>query len=73
MVNTRKGSGIDLPARIRRKRIVTQPQPKMNPPLNPPLAGTDPIATVQMKLLQQMANAMTEMQAQICQECQEMQ
>jgi hypothetical protein len=44
MVNTRKGGGIDPPAHIRRRRIVTQPQPEMNPPLNPPPAGADPVA-----------------------------
>jgi hypothetical protein len=52
MVNTRKGGGIDLPARIRRRRIVTQPQPEMNPTLNPPPARTDPVAAAQMQLLQ---------------------
>jgi hypothetical protein len=72
MVNTRKGGGIDLPARNHRKRIVNQPQPEMNPPSNPPLTGTNPIAATQMQLLQQMANTMKEMQAQICQERQEM-
>jgi hypothetical protein len=72
MVNTRKGGGIDLPARIHRRRIVTQPQPEMNPPLNPPPARTDPIIAAQIQLLQQMTNAMTEMQAQIHQERQEM-
>jgi hypothetical protein len=42
----------------------------MNPPLNPPPA--DDVVAAQMRLLQQMANTMTEMQAQIRQECQEM-
>jgi hypothetical protein len=32
MVNTRKGGSIDLPARIRRRREVVNPQPEMNPP-----------------------------------------
>jgi E3 ubiquitin-protein ligase DOA10 len=41
-------------------------------PLNPPPAGTDPIAAAQMQLLQQMANTMKEMQAQMRQERQEM-
>jgi hypothetical protein len=61
MVNTRKGGGIDLPARIHRRRIVTQPQPEMNPPSNPPPTGTDPIAAAQLHLVQQMANTMMEM------------
>jgi hypothetical protein len=72
MVNTKKGGGIDLLARIHRTRIATQPQPEMNPPLNPPLARTDLIAAAQIQLLQEMANTMTEMQAQIRQEHQEM-
>jgi hypothetical protein len=72
MVNTRKGGSIDLPANDRRKRIINQPQPEMSPPSNPPQAGTDPVAVAQMQLLQQMANTMTEMQAQMRQERQEM-
>ena len=52
---------IDLPANHHSKRIVNQTQPEMNPPP----AGTDPIAAAQMQLLQQMANTMKEMQAQI--------
>jgi hypothetical protein len=63
MVNTWKGGGIDLPANNRHTRIVNQPQLEMNPPPNPPPAGTDPVAATQMQLLQQMANTMTEMQA----------
>jgi hypothetical protein len=61
MVNTRKGGAIDLPANNRRRRIVNHSQPEMNPPL----AGTDLVAVAQMQLLQQMANIMTEMQAQM--------
>jgi hypothetical protein len=72
MVNTRKEGGIDLPARNCRRRIVNQPQPKKNPLPNPPPAGTDPVAAAQMHLLQQVANTMMEMQAQIRQEHQEM-
>jgi hypothetical protein len=72
MVNTRRGGGVDLPTRIHRRRIVTQPQPEMNPFLNPPPAGTDAIVAAQMQLLQQMANTMIEMQAQIRQDHQEM-
>jgi hypothetical protein len=41
----------------------------MNPPLNPP--PVDDVTAAQMQLLQQMANTMTKMQAQICQERQE--
>jgi aspartate/tyrosine/aromatic aminotransferase len=44
----------------------------MNPPLNPPPAGTDVVAAARMQLLQQMASTMTHMQAQIHQERQEM-
>jgi hypothetical protein len=67
MINTRKGGGIDLPANNRRRRIVNQPQPEMNPPSNPPPAGVDPPA--QMQLLQQMANTIM---AEMRQERQEM-
>jgi hypothetical protein len=63
MVNTRKGGGIDLPANNRRRRIVNQSQPEMDPPPNPPLARADLVAAPQMHLLQQMANTMTDMQA----------
>jgi hypothetical protein len=61
MVNTRRGGGVDLPTRIRRRRAVANPEPKMNPPLNPP--PVDDVTTAQMLLLQQMANTMIEMQA----------
>jgi hypothetical protein len=71
MVNTRKGSRIDLPANPQNRMIVRQPQPEMNP-LNPPPAGTDPVVATQMKMLQQMANTMNEMQAQMRQERHEM-
>jgi hypothetical protein len=65
MVNTRKGGRIDLPANNRRRRIVNQPQLEMNPPPKPPPARTDLITATQMQLLQQMANTMMEMQAQM--------
>jgi hypothetical protein len=65
MINTRKGGGIDLHANNRRKRIVNQPQSEMNHPPNPPPARTDPVAAALMQLLQQMANTMMEMQAQM--------
>jgi hypothetical protein len=71
MVNTRKGGDTDLPARICRRKIVTQSQQEINPPPNPPPARTNPVATAQMQLLQQMANTMTKMQVQIRQERQE--
>jgi hypothetical protein len=51
MVNTRKGGGIDLPANNRRRRIVNQPKPEMDPPSNHPPAGADPVATAQMQQL----------------------
>jgi hypothetical protein len=36
MVNTRRGGGVDLPARIRRRRAVANPEPTMNPPSESP-------------------------------------
>jgi hypothetical protein len=71
MVNTRKGGGIDLPARIRRRREVVNSQPEMNPPLNPPPAGTYVVVAAQMQQPQQMANTMAEMQAQLRQDRQQ--
>jgi uncharacterized lipoprotein YmbA len=68
MVNTRKGGGVDLPAHIRRKRAVANPESEMNPPLNPPPAGTDAMVAAQMQLLQQMANTLAEMQARLRQD-----
>ena len=53
------------------RRIVRQQQAEMNPP-NPPLAGTEPVVAAQMQMLQQMANTMMDMQAQMRQEHQEM-
>jgi hypothetical protein len=70
MVNTRRGGGVNLPARIRRTRVVANPEPEMNPPLNPP--PVDDMVVAQMRPLQQKANTMTEMQAQIYQERHEM-
>jgi hypothetical protein len=71
MVNTRKGGRINLPANPYNQRIVRQQQVEMNPQ-NPPPTGIDPVVTAQMQILQQMANTMTDMQAQMRQESQEM-
>jgi hypothetical protein len=46
MVNTKRGGGVDLPARIRRRRVVVNPEPEMNPPLNPP--PIDDVTAAQM-------------------------
>jgi hypothetical protein len=70
MVNTRKGGRIDLPANPHNQRVHRQ-QAEMNPP-NPPPARTDPVVAAQMQMLQQMANTMIDMQAQMRQERQEM-
>jgi hypothetical protein len=50
MVNTKRGGGVDLPARIRRRRVVANLEPEMNPPLNP--LSADDVAAAQMQLLQ---------------------
>jgi hypothetical protein len=74
MVNTRKGGGIDLHPNRHNKRIFRQPQQQeeeMNP-LNPPPAGTDPTVAAQMWIMQQMADTMTDMHAQMRQERQDM-
>jgi hypothetical protein len=63
MVNTKRGGGVDLPTRIRRRRVVANLEPTMNPPPNPP--PIDDVAAAQMRLLHQIANIMMEMQAQI--------
>jgi hypothetical protein len=60
-VNTRKGGGVDLPTRIRRRRAVADTEPEMNPlPV-----GSNVVVTAQMQLLQQMSNTMIEMKAQL--------
>ena len=66
MVNTRRGGGVDLPARIHRRWVVAKSEPEMNPPLNS--SSVDDVTAAQMRLLQQMANTIIEMQAQIRQE-----
>jgi hypothetical protein len=52
---------------------VANPEPEMNPPLNPSPAGTDDVVAAQMRLLQQMVNTMMEMQVQIRQDRQDRQ
>jgi hypothetical protein len=72
MVNTRKGGGIDLPPNRHTRRIFRQPQqPEIDPPPPPP-AGVDPAVAAQMRIMQQMADTMADMHAQMRQECQEM-
>jgi hypothetical protein len=71
MVNTRKGGAIDLLANPFNRRVLRQQQAEMNLP-NPPPTRTDPVVAAQMQMLQQMANTITDMQAQMRQECQEM-
>jgi hypothetical protein len=64
MVNTRKGGGIDLPPNRHTRGIFRQPQPQpavMDPPLPPPI-GVDPTVTAQMRIMQQMADTMADMQ-----------
>jgi hypothetical protein len=48
MVNTRRGGGVDLLARICRRRVVSNPEPEMNPPPNPPPAGINVVVAAQM-------------------------
>ena len=43
----------------------------MDPP-NPPPAGVDPMVAAQLRMMQQMADTMANMYAQMQQECQEM-
>jgi hypothetical protein len=74
MVNTRKGGGIDLPPNRHTRMIFRQPQqqqqqqqPEMDPP-QPPPAGVDPTVATQMRIMQQMADTMADMHAQMRQE-----
>jgi hypothetical protein len=74
MVNTRKGGRIDLPSKPFNRRVLRQQQQQqaeMNPQ-NPLPAGTDPVVAAQMQMMQQMADTMADMHAQIRQERQEM-
>jgi hypothetical protein len=45
MVNTRRGGGVDLPARICQRRTVANPELEMNPPNPPPV---DDVTAAQM-------------------------
>jgi hypothetical protein len=69
MVNTWKGGGIDLPPNQHSRRIFRQPQQQaeMDPPNTPP-AGANPVVTAQMRIMQQMADTMADMHAQMRQE-----
>jgi hypothetical protein len=58
MVNTRKGN------------IIRQQQTEMNPP-NPPPVGINQVVATQMMIIQQMANIVSELKAQIRQEREE--
>jgi hypothetical protein len=74
MVNTRKGGGIDLPLNRHTRRIFRQPQPQpaeMDPPQPPPV-GDDLAVAAQMRIMQQMADTMVDMHAQMRQERQKM-
>jgi hypothetical protein len=73
MVNTRKGGGIDLPPNRHNQRVLRQQQQQaeMDPP-NPPPAGADLAVAAQMRIMQQMADTMMDMYAQMRQERQEM-
>jgi hypothetical protein len=73
MVNTRKGGGIDLPPNQHTWRVYRQPQQQeqveMDPPPPPPPAGVDPLVAAQMRMMQQMADTMANMHAQMQQGC----
>jgi hypothetical protein len=74
MVSTRKGGEIDLPLNRHSRRIFRQPQQQqveMDPP-SPPSAEADPAVAAQMRIMQQMADTMTDMHVQMRQERQEM-
>jgi hypothetical protein len=49
MINTKRGGCVDLPALIRRRRVVTNPEPTMNLPSNP--LPVDGVTTAQMQIL----------------------
>jgi hypothetical protein len=62
---------VSIYLRIHRRRAVANLEPEMNPPLNPPPDGTDVVVATPMQLLQQIANTMAEMQAQLRQDRQQ--
>jgi hypothetical protein len=72
MVNTRKGGGIGLSPNRYSRRIFRQQQQAEMDPSNPPPAGADPAVAAQMGIMQQMADTMVDMHAQMRQEHQEM-
>jgi hypothetical protein len=51
MVNTRKGGGVDLHARIHQRRAVANLEPEMNP-LNPLSIGSEAFFAAQIQLPQ---------------------
>jgi hypothetical protein len=51
MVNTRKGGGVDLHARIHQRRAVANLEPEMNP-LNPLSIGSEAFFVAQIQLPQ---------------------
>jgi hypothetical protein len=61
---------IYLPIHIT-ESVLRQQQAEMNPP-NPPPVGADPIVSAQMRIMQQMADTMADMHAQMRHEHQEM-
>jgi hypothetical protein len=64
----------DLPTNRHTWRIFRKPQqqqPEMDPP-QPPAARVDPAVAAQMRIMQQLADTMADMQAQMRQERQEM-
>jgi hypothetical protein len=68
MVNTRKGGGIDLPANPFNQRVLRQQQQAEMDPPNPLPARTDPVVAAQIQMMQQMADTMADMHAQMRQE-----
>jgi hypothetical protein len=66
MVNTKSGSGVDQPAAPRRRaRNNTNPNPPPSQPHQTPPAGMEQFLAAQTQLLTNMANTITNMQAQM--------
>ncbi|CAN6239657.1 unnamed protein product [Urochloa humidicola] len=71
MVNTRSGSGVDPPPRVRPHRNVnpppqqSQPQPSQPPQPQQAMAGMEQFLQAQMALLQNLTNTVAGLQAQI--------